>query len=604
MKNNPLAVPGLRAFRAKPARGAFVALALFALPHWAMAQTVRLPSEADITRLRPPSLPLPSVPNFDLRIETPERSPVPRAVDDLVFAVKGVVVEGASHYPQAQVDQVFAGLVGQSVGLEAIRKAADALEQRYRADGFFLVRVFVPPQQVKDGLLRVQVIEGFIGSVAAEGGTPQMREKVERLMASLTKQRPIDLASLERALLTLNDIPGLAGGGVLRPGGALGASDLIVALVDPGPAVISLAVNNASSKTLGTVGLSANANFTNPFQEPGVFSLGFNSSADAEKLRALNARYAWGIAGTGIVASVGALEARARPAGSIRDVLGLDVFSLSHSVTPRLRYALTRGRESSVYLESGLALNRSRITGVPSPDCTDGSPATRDRSSVLDVSGSWVGSAANSQTSLTVGAAQGLDILGAWRRSDYDFRCKNPSEAGFEPEFLKFTASLQHTQSLAAQWSLQLSLQGQTTGDTLASGEQVSFGGGGIGRGYDGGAIAGDTGWGGLIELRYAVLPDTLAGQAWMGENPRLQLFVFADYAEATKRAVAASRLVNATEDDPAERFSLASYGLGFRWNNSLGWSVEGLLAKAQKDLDASDPRSDPRFLLSVTKIF
>ena len=406
-------VQGPRVFRARPACGAVLALALFALPHWVVAQTVRLPSEADITRLRPPSLPLPSVPNFDLRIETPEKSPVPRAVDELVFTLKGVVVEGASRYPRAQVDQVFAGLLGQSEGLEAIRKAADALEQRYRADGFFLVRVFIPPQQVKDGLIRVQVIEGVIESVAAEGGTPQMREKVERLMARITTQRPIDLASLERALLTLNDIPGLAGGGVPRPGTGLGASELVISMADPGPPVISLAVNNASSKTLGTLGLSANASFTNPFLDPGALSLGFNSSADAEKLRAVNARYAWGLAGTGIVASVGALEARARPAGSIREVLGLDVFSLSHSVTPRLRYALIRGRESSVYVESGLAFNQSRITGVPSPDCTDGSPATRDRSSVLDFSGAWVGSDASSQTSLTMGAAKGLSALGA-----------------------------------------------------------------------------------------------------------------------------------------------------------------------------------------------
>jgi len=179
--------------------------------------------------------------------------------------------------------------------------------------------------------------------------------------------------------------------------------------------------------------------------------------------------------------------------------------------------------------------------------------------------------------------------------------------AGFEPGFFKFSASLQRTQSLAEQWSLQLSLQGQTTSDTLASGEQVSFGGGGIGRGYDGGAIAGDTGLGGLIELRYAVAPDTLAGLAWMGQNPRLQLFVFADYARATKRAVAASRLVNATEDDPAERFSLASYGLGFRWNNSLGWSVEGLLAKAPWAAVTPDPtrgfyfRSPRFFRLRIT---
>jgi len=51
----------------------------------ASAQVV-VPSQADITRLRPSTIPLPAMPQFDLRLETPEKSPIPRAVDIYDFS--------------------------------------------------------------------------------------------------------------------------------------------------------------------------------------------------------------------------------------------------------------------------------------------------------------------------------------------------------------------------------------------------------------------------------------------------------------------------------------------------------------------------------------
>ncbi|MFM7483478.1 MAG: hypothetical protein ACKO2S_04390, partial [Burkholderiaceae bacterium] len=57
---------------------AILACALSVLPSLLNAQVV--PADADTSRLRPAPLPLPSVPNFDLRIETPEKSAVPKAV--------------------------------------------------------------------------------------------------------------------------------------------------------------------------------------------------------------------------------------------------------------------------------------------------------------------------------------------------------------------------------------------------------------------------------------------------------------------------------------------------------------------------------------------
>mgnify|MGYP003316155033 CR=1 FL=1 len=74
-----------------------------------------LPGDADTSRLRPPRLPLPETPKFDLRIEAPEKSPVPKAVDDITFEVKGIDVDGAEFYQQAVVEKIFASLIGKKI---------------------------------------------------------------------------------------------------------------------------------------------------------------------------------------------------------------------------------------------------------------------------------------------------------------------------------------------------------------------------------------------------------------------------------------------------------------------------------------------------------
>ena len=66
---------------------------------WAQTPPSLPADPSNIYRLRPPDLPVPPPARFDLRIETPEKSPIPRAIDELRFDLKRIVIEGATHYP-------------------------------------------------------------------------------------------------------------------------------------------------------------------------------------------------------------------------------------------------------------------------------------------------------------------------------------------------------------------------------------------------------------------------------------------------------------------------------------------------------------------------
>ena len=533
--------------------------------------------DADTSRLRVAPLPLPGLPNFDLKIETPEKAPVSKAVDEIEFTIKQIKVEGVTQYPPEQIKKIFGPLEGKRVSLEALRNAADQLESRYRADGFFLVRVFVPPQQVKDGLFSLRVVEGYIEAAFAEGGTDAAQQLVERLLAPVVGKKPIDLQSLEKALLILNDIPGVRAAGVLRQGSALGASELVVSLVDP-PKVSSLfSMNNSLSRSLGEWNTNLNVNINNPSATRlGQLSLGLSTSALNDYLRAVTVRYSTFVGDQGMVVSMGGLAASAKLGASL---VGIE--SNSYSLGPRVRYPLKRSRGVSLFIDGGLTLNHSRTM-------SDGSELIADSSTVADVSLAAVDLGRfNGNTEATVGISQGLDALGS-----ISTNALAPSVSGFSQRFTKLKYSASRLQGLPQDFSLQMNFLGQWSSDTLLSGEQVLFGGSTLGRAYDSGAVAGDSGFGLLMELRKDMPAEKFIPRL---ANGKVQFFIFTDYAEAR---------LNLNPNRSETTASLRSHGAGLRYRDMTGLMVEATIAESQRVITSTDPKSDPRMLFSVMKPF
>ena len=77
------------------------------------------------------------------------------------------------------------------------------------------------------------------------------------------------------------------------------------------------------------------------------------------------------------------------------------------------------------------------------------------------------------------------------------------SRTGGRPDFTKLSTILRRVQPLFGPVSASVIGNGQFGLNTLLVGEEVSFGGSQIGRGYDPASLVGDSGAGGAFELRY-----------------------------------------------------------------------------------------------------
>lgn len=543
-------------------------------PALAQAAQPRIPDQADISRQRV-TVPLPNTPNFDLRIQTPERSAVPKAVDEIEFEVKRIGVEGATRFPQAEVDAFFAPLVGRRIVLEDLREAAAKLEARYREAGYFLTRVFVPPQQVKGGILTVRVVEGYVSAVYVEAPDEATRRHLVKMLQPITEQRPVSLAALERRLLLINDLPGIAGTGTLRPGAELGASELLFTVrAKPQPVVVS--INNAGSHTLGPWGYGVNTTLNRPFGGIGALDLGvYAAGRDLKELRSGSLRYAMPLGTGGAIASLGGLVAWARPGGSVK---ALDIEGLVTSFTGRVRQPLVRSRANSLFLDLGVTATRSRTDVLDQRFSLD--KTVVGEASLLFQQSGW----ANGSSTVTLGLFRGLPDLGSM-----DEDAANPSVFGFDPDFTRLAFAAQRTQFLPARFSAFLAVQAQYTKDTLVSGEQISFGGSAIGRGYDPSVIAGDRGIGGIAELRY---------DSKLKLDPYVQSVQFYGFVDRAS--------VTTVANDATPRFKdvIGSYGGGVRLGLEPRADLDLRLSQATRRLSGAAEREDLRFTVSTLVIF
>ncbi|MBV9286828.1 MAG: ShlB/FhaC/HecB family hemolysin secretion/activation protein, partial [Hyphomicrobiales bacterium] len=197
---------------------------VLALPPSVASSQVVAPSRVTPTTLAPPT-----GPTGPITITSPAGLSPPANAANLSVTVGKVSVEGGFPELAAETAVITARLSGRRVTVAEIFAAANAIEQAYAAHGYVLVRVALPPQQLKNGgTLRLVVIDGFVEGVDVKAVPERQRALVEARLASLIGKRHVTLAELERRLILASDVPGLVLSSTLARGAEPGGTLLVL----------------------------------------------------------------------------------------------------------------------------------------------------------------------------------------------------------------------------------------------------------------------------------------------------------------------------------------------------------------------------------------
>jgi hemolysin activation/secretion protein len=248
-------------------------IALFALSQNALAQTVG--AGGQIQQIpQAPTMQTP-VPELPIRRNDNLAQPAPAGPKILV---KSLHVTGATRFSEGELIAATGFTPGSELNLADLRKLASKITDLYNRNGYFVAQAYLPPQDIKDGIVTIAVIEGRYGKIGLDNKTNVSDRVINDVLDGLDSGDPVVADPLERRLLIISDIPGVEVNSTLSPGDAVGTSDLMVD-VTPGSRVSgSIEADNAGNPYTGVYRAGATVNFNEPFEIGDVLSARFLAS--------------------------------------------------------------------------------------------------------------------------------------------------------------------------------------------------------------------------------------------------------------------------------------------------------------------------------------
>jgi hemolysin activation/secretion protein len=446
------------------------------------------------------------------------------------FVLTSLTIDGVTAYPLKELAPLYADYLAREISQEDLVRIAQAITDKYRADGYFLSRAVVPPQAAQRGAARLRVYEGYVGKVEVTGDAAPA---FEALLGGLEERRPLRLADLERRLTLATDLPGVRARSRLEPIIDDPARHKLVVTAGLQKWTASVYADNRGTDAVGPV--QANARLgVNSVMRPGD-QIGLSVltvPVDPGEFVLGEASYATSLAGgQRLRAAVSASRSR-QGTTPLNNAVGNE----SRAGSIRIAHPLMRGRRQSLW--ASLAFDARHVEQTFRNGATYEDDLRTVRAALQADRGTG-----SSSTSGFVQVSRGLDILGA---SDAEGLGRSRFDA--ESEFWKFNAALSHYRDVGSRAGLYLSADAQWAPDALLLSEEFAPGGLPYGRGYNYAEISGDSGLAGLAEFR-------------IGWDPHLRpLTFFQSYA-----FVDAAKVWNKSTAFGPHSAALASAGLGLR---------------------------------------
>jgi hemolysin activation/secretion protein len=440
-------------------------------------------------------------------------------------------------------------LEGRSATLEELRQVADTITQRYLDRGYITSRAILVEQTVKDGVVRIQVIEGSVEAIQVEGAH-NVRDAYVSSRVGLGAKAPLNRDELEDQLRLLKADPLFTNvEASLRPGTQLGKSILIVRVTEAKNLSGLITVDNYSPPSVGSVRLGGALSYRNltGFGDDLRFSIFHTTVSGADNLDLSYQIPVNPMNGTVQFRFAPNWNRIVDPAFEALDIQGrsrLYQFSFRQPLfrNPRREFALSLGFTS----QNGQTFI---FDNFPFPFGRGPDEEGNSRTRVLtfgqdyvkrDPLGAW---AVRSQLNF------GLGILNATRNED-------PIPDG---RFFSWLGQFQRVQRLGNNHLVILQSDLQLTPDTLLPSQQFVIGGGQSLRGFRQNARSGDNGFRFSIENRFTFLRDESG-------NAIAQIAPFIDFGKVWNTK-------NNPNPEADQRF-LAGAGLGFLWQPYPGLNI------------------------------
>lgn len=283
------------------------------------------------------ALPAKAAPQFAL--------PAPmQSLGGATVTVKEFRLAGNTLLSNAKLLPAVAEYLNKPLDFAALQNAARTIATTYRNAGW-VVRVYLPEQDITTGIVTIQVIEAKFGDVRVEGQPERISaERLRRMVkGAQAADTPVNAGSLDRALLLIDDLPGISATGRLSEGQSATETDLVLSVADSPLVTSNIYADNAGARYTGAARIIANSSFNSPFRLGDRIDALLLHSSGSDYVRA---GYSLPLFNHGLR-------------------MGANVSHLSYNIgTPEFLALDAHGTSSDVGLEASYPLLRARLKNI------------------------------------------------------------------------------------------------------------------------------------------------------------------------------------------------------------------------------------------------
>jgi hemolysin activation/secretion protein len=392
------------------------------------------------------------------------------------FDIMEYVVDGNTVLAVPDIEEAVYPFLGESRTTDDVDGARKALEQVYQSRGYQTVQVSIPQQGVDSGIVHLQVIENPVGRLRVVDSKYHLPSEIKETAPAIAEGKVLNMKDVQNDIVALNQEPGLKVTPQLKAGKVPGTVDVDLQVEDSLPLHGSVELNNQYNQSTQPLRVVGSLNYDNLWGIGHSISASYQTApqnqSDAEVFSGTYLAHipdtqlsllAYGVASNSDVAALAGTDVIGR--GNIvglRGILnlpGTDHFFQSTTIgidrKDLTQNVVTGGIPSNapvLYYPITLAYHASRIDGDPK--------------------------AGGTETDVDVSANFALAGLGS------DSAKFDPQRFNALKQYFYFKAGITRTQPLPYGMVLFGKLDGQITGDSLLSSEQLSAGGESSVRGY------------------------------------------------------------------------------------------------------------------------
>ena len=406
----------------------------------------------------------PTLPPNALSTQT-EQPPAMQAQAGPGVTVSSFRFAGNTLLSAEQLSTAVANYLNRPLDFAQLQGAPAAVAELYRAAGW-VVRAYLPQQDIVGGVVTIQIVEAVFGGVTLEGPAParvSLAQIQRSFDAAQTVGELLNADELDRALLLADDLPGVTVAGSLRPGAQANQTELVIQLADEALRMGDATLDNTGSRATGAERLSANLSFNSPFQRGDLLSANLIHAEGSDYLRVAGT-IPVGPHGWRVGANVSTLAYRLITA----EFAALDSKGTSNSAAVEASYPLVRSRLQNLYFNASAEQKRF-------DNQANGATTTRYKSNALTLSLSGnqfdkLGGGGANSASLALTSGQ-LDLAGSHNQA------ADATSTQADGAFSKLRYSASRQQGMTEDISFYAALSGQWASKNLDSSEKFYLGG-------------------------------------------------------------------------------------------------------------------------------